>query len=196
MRLPALLALSALVLVTACGGGKSTADLTPSPSGQTLKNVPEWFLEVPNDPDHLFAAGTGISQDLQLANKKAEVDGLSQIAQQLDVRFNGLQKRFQEETGLASSSEYLDQFTLAYKTIIDQELYGTRVTRRDIQREGDIFRSYVLIEMPIGEANQRLMSKIKANENIYTRFRSTEAFKELEKEIEKYEAWKRAQGIR
>ena len=50
------------------------------------------------------------------------------------------------------------------------------------------------MEMPIGQANKELMSKIKANQNLYTRFRATQAYKELDEEIEKFEAWKREQG--
>ena len=48
--------------------------------------------------------------------------------------------------------------------------------------------------MPIGEANEQLMNKIKANQNLYTRFRATQAYKELDDEIEKFEQWKRDQG--
>ena len=60
--------------------------------------------------------------------------------------------------------------------------------------EKNIFRTYVLIEMPIGEANEQLMNKIKANQNLYTRFRASQAYKELDDEIEKFEQWKRDQG--
>jgi hypothetical protein len=63
--------------------------------------------------------------------------------------------------------------------------------KRDYRKEGIHYRVYVLIEMPIGEANTALMAKIKANNNVYTRFRASEAFKELEEEVEKYERLKK-----
>ena len=42
---------------------------------------------------------------------------------------------------------------------------------------------------------KRLMEQVKANEQMYTRFRATEAFKELDAEVQKYEAWKKSQRI-
>ena len=53
--------------------------------------------------------------------------------------------------------------------------------------EGSI-RTFVLMSLPIGAANQALMAKLKANEHLYTRFRATQAFEELDAEIKAYEA--------
>ena len=39
------------------------------------------------------------------------------------------------------------------------------------------------MSIPIGKANRQLMEKIKASDTLNTRLRSTEVFKELEKEI-------------
>ena len=44
-------------------------------------------------------------------------------------------------------------------------------------------RVYVLMTLPIGSANQALMSKLKANEHLYTRFRASQAFEELDADI-------------
>ncbi|MBM3264292.1 MAG: LPP20 family lipoprotein [candidate division Zixibacteria bacterium] len=183
------------VFIVACGGpGRRSIDLTPKPSSEVLKNVPKWFSSVPKDDNILFAAATSTSSDLQLAINKAQTEGRNQLAQQVEIKFNGLQKRFQEETGLANDSEYLDQFTSAYKSIVSTELYGSRISKQETQQEGRIFRTYVFMEMPIGEASQQLIAKLKANQNLYTRFRASEAYKELDQEIEKYEQWKKGQG--
>jgi hypothetical protein len=45
----------------------------------------------------------------------------------------------------------------------------------------------------LGEASNRLMDQVRANERMYTRFRATKAYKELEAEVQRYEAWKRSQ---
>lgn len=195
MNSASLALLGLAVLTAACGGpARRSTDLTPAPSSEVLKDVPKWFTNVPKDDNALFAAATATSSDLQLAINKAQTEGRNQLAQQVEVKFNGLQKRFQEETGLANDSEYLDQFTSAYKSIVSTELYGSRISKQETQQEGKIFRTYVLMEMPIGEANQQLMAKLKANQNLYTRFRASEAYKDLDQEIEKYEQWKKEQG--
>jgi hypothetical protein len=50
------------------------------------------------------------------------------------------------------------------------------------------------MELPIGVMNSALLEKIKDNKNMYTRFRASEAFKELEEETAKYEQFKKEQG--
>lgn len=194
MRRTALALLGLAILVSSCGSSIKNTDLTPVANSQILKKAPKWFTEVPQDPNHLFAAATATSTDMQLAINKAQTEGRNQLAQQLEVKFNGLQKRFQEETGVGNDSEYLDQFSQAYKSIVSTELHGSRISRQDLQQEGEIWRSYVLMEMPIGQANEELMGKIRANQNLYTRFRATQAYKELDEEIEKFEQWKKEQG--
>ncbi len=193
MKRLAVAATALMFLVTACGGGSRIADLTPVPNSEILKRAPGWFTDVPQDPNYLFAAATATSTDMQLAINKAQTEGRNQLSQQMEIKFNGMQKRFQEEVGVGDGSEYLDQFTLAYRSVVSTVLHGSRISKQDLQQERQIWRSYVLMEMPIGEANQQLMAKIKANQNLYTRFRATEAFEELDDEIERFEQWKRDQ---
>ena len=50
-----------------------------------------------------------------------------------------------------------------------------------------------MMEMPIGEANARFVEKIKSQERLYTRFRASEAFEELDEMVEEYEQWKKEQ---
>jgi hypothetical protein len=46
------------------------------------------------------------------------------------------------------------------------------------------------MQLPVGEANRKLVEQIKASEQLYTRIRATEAFKELNAEVEQLEAAK------
>lgn len=187
MKKTALFALT--FAVAACGGGAPAAQPTPQ---QTVSKLPSWYTTPPNDANTLFAASTAESRDLQLAVNKATADGRNNIAQQMEVKFQGLSKRFQEETGTGADAQLLDQFTQAYKGVVSQTINGSRISKQEVQPDGQIYRAYVLVEMPIGPANQALMQKMKANEQMYTRYRSTEAFKELENEVAKYEAFKKA----
>lgn len=184
-RLPALVLIALLVVLAACGGSNKVVK---------EKSIPDWYLSVPEDPNYLFAPATSTSRDLQVAVNKAQADGRNQIAQQLEVKYSGLTKRFQEEVGMGEEAELLDQFTQTYKAVVSQVLNGSRASQQDIVEDEGVFRAYVLMEMPIGAANQALMQKMQANQNMYTRFRATQAFDELEKEVEKYEEWKEQQG--
>ena len=163
-------ALVALLVLSNCGGrGKSVYHPWP---------------EVPSDPNYLYATATMTSRDLQVAVQKAQTAARTDLAQQMSTRLGNLTKQFQEEVGLGDDSELLQQFTSATKIVTDQTLVGSQMDQQEIETEGGMYRAYVLMSLPIGQANHLLMQKIRENENLYTRFRATQAFEELNRELE------------
>ena len=72
-------------------------------------------------------------------------------------------------------------------------LSGSKVRSQKLCKDGDIWRSYILVEYPLGAASEALMQQLKQNEQMYTRFRSTQTFKDLDDEVQKYEDWKKQQ---
>jgi hypothetical protein len=183
-----------LVLLSAgCRKTPSTGDLTPPPSREVIRNLPGWYSRPPTDNNFLFGPATATSGDLQIAINKAQAEGRNLIAQQLEVKYNGLNKRFAEEVGRSNDGQLLDFYSQVYKAVVSQVLYGSRSRQQVLRTEGEVYRAFVLMELPLGEMSKRLMEQIKAQEALYTRFRATEAFKELDAEIQRYEAWKRGQ---
>ena len=63
-----------------------------------------------------------------------------------------------------------------------------RPRQQVVDTQGEIYRAYVLMEVPIGTANTALMQKLKQNQAMVTKFRATAAFKELEQDVAKFEA--------
>jgi hypothetical protein len=168
-------------VIVGCGGPKTT-NLTPDPSKEI--KAPAWFLSTPTDPSYLFAVATMTSRDMQVAIQKAETQARTNLAQQMESKVANLTKQFQEEVGADEDSELLQQFTSVTKIVTQQTLSGARSDEKELLSEKGIYRAYVLMSLPIGEANQQLMEKIKANQALYTRFRATKGFEELNKEID------------
>lgn len=192
MRHKALL-LMLVLLAPACARRSQPSGLTPPPSREVIRNLPGWYSRPPTENDVLFGPATAVSGDLQIAINKAQTEGRNLISQQLEVKYNGLNKRFSEEVGRSNDAQLLDQYTQVYKAVVSQVMYGSRSRQQVLRTEGDVYRAFVLMELPLGEMSKRLMEQIKAQEQLYTRFRATEAFKELDAEIQRYEAWKRGQ---
>ena len=157
-------------------------------------DVPDWYMNVPQDPNYLFAANSQTSQDMQMATDKSVSAGRAEIGRQLDVRMQGLQKRFAEETGIGSDAQLLQMFTQAEKTVVSTTLNGSRIKDQKMIKDGNLWRSYVLIEYPMGAANEALMNQIRNNNQMYTRFRASQTFKELDDEVKKYEDFKKQQS--
>jgi len=176
------------LFVIGCGSSKSTVE-------RTIDAAPDWYTNVPTSDDMLYAAVTSTSQDMQIAVNKAQADARNQISQQMEVKYSALTQRFQEEVGLAADSELLEQYTSSYKAVVSQVLNGSRATDQEIIPEGESgYRAFVLMEMPIGQASQQLLEQIRQNQLMYTRFRASQAYEELESEVEKYEQWKKDNG--
>ncbi len=168
------------VLAFVIGCGSSQKDLTKPSEGE----VPGWYLTQPADPNFIFGVGTATSQDLQLAVDKSATTARAKIAQTFGTKVAALQKRFQEETGIGENSKLLDQFTSATKIVTDQTINGAIEKEKKVFREGNIWRAYILVQLPLGAAAEQLMSQISKNNELYTRFRATQAFEELDKEIQ------------
>jgi hypothetical protein len=107
------------------------------------------------------------------------------------VKIQAMFKRFREETGVGEDAEFLSMETDVSKSVVSETLVGCKARTQKILREGTLYRVYVLMELPIGAANAEMLAKIKENERMYTRYRASEAFKELEEEVEKYEKIKK-----
>jgi hypothetical protein len=169
-------------LLCACGGPK-TVNLAPRPNHEVVEQIPDWLLKPPSDQNHLYAAASATSRDMQVAMQKARTAAQADLAQQMDTRLANLTKQFQEETGLAEDSALLSQFSSATKAVTKQTLEGAGVEQQKLLPEKEVYRAYVLMRLPLGQANQLLMSKLKANQELHTRFRATQAFGELDQEL-------------
>jgi hypothetical protein len=181
-----LLLVAISLMLISCGGTKS---LQATDTG----DIPDWFTNVPKDPNFLYGAKTATSQDLQLALDKASTDARAEIGRQVEIKVEGLQKRFQEETGTSTDAQLLDQFTQANKTVVSTSLSGTQIVKQKQMKDGNLWRAYVLVEYPVGAANEAFMKQIKNNEQLYTRLRATQTFKELDEEVKKLEDAKKQQ---
>jgi len=62
------------------------------------------------------------------------------------------------------ASELLQQFTTATKIITNQTLSGSEIDKKEIQADKGIYRAYVLMKIPIGKANRKLLDKLLENE--------------------------------
>lgn len=172
-KIAALLLLAASLLVAGCGG-----------SGAALEDTPEWMAEKPSSEQAVYGAGTGSASTLQTAIEKSKMRAQGDIASSIEAQFNSMTKDFREDVG----GEELSQFTQAQEQIVSQMLRGVQSEDQKIMEEDEGYRVYTLMEMPIGKAAEQFLSQLQTSEEMYTRFRSSEAFEEMRKRVEEYES--------
>lgn len=180
-RVSLLILTFALAMVAGCAS---------SGTPKKAKGMPSWYEKPPpGDESNLYAVAVAESRDLGVAVKKAQTNARAGLAQQMGTKVQNLEKLFQEEVGTDAESELLEQFTSATKVVTSETLHGIQEKEKEIQNlEDGTIRVYTLMSLPIGAANQAMMAKLKANEHLYTRFRATQAFEELDADIKAYEA--------
>ncbi len=176
--------LVAALLMVGCGGSKQ-ADLARTDTG----NIPSWYLNPPVDPAFVYATSSATSTDMQMAINKAEQDCRAEIARQVEAKVSALTKKFDEEVG-GKDAQLLTSFTSASKTVASTSLSGAKPKQRAVNPDGNMFRAYVLMEYNVA---QSMVSQLKKEEQLYTRFRATETYKELENEAQKVDDAKKNQ---
>lgn len=180
----------AVVGVAACHRGAAPEGTA---SKAALRAMPGWFRKPPTNDKYLYAPATATSRDLQIALNKAEAEGRLQLGQQLEVKYSALTRRFAEETGEGTGAQLLQEYEQTYKAVVSQVLVGTKPKDSKFQIDDGLYRAWVLMELPVGAASERLLKQIQQQEQMYARFRASQAFKELSTEVEKYEQWKSGQ---
>ena len=93
---------------------------------------------------------------------------------------------FLKSTGTGSNESVKQASEIVTKnTTIEAKLIGYKQVKTEAVSMNGKFQFYVLLEYPIGQANQALLNKIKKDEILSTQKDADKAMAELEAEIEK-----------
>lgn len=180
------------ILLTALFAGLTGCTSTPKAKAKVQQPLFQEFQQASTkivDAGGLAVVGLGESKSLEIAINKAKTRGRVELAQLLETKIEALQKDFVEETGLAEEAQILAQFSSTAQAITSQQIQGS--VAKDLQYEtiGDTITAYALMEL-----NPKLIvNQLAKEKELYTRFRATKAFENLDSEIKEYEAYKAAQ---
>jgi len=185
-----ILSITILCLLFIGCGSKSGPNLSPEASSKTVKNVPDWYLETPNNEGYVYAAANGTSQNMQLAIDKARMAAVSNLSQMIKSEWSGYTQRVQEEIGSGIDSKLLDKFSQTQENTISNQLENVIVKEKDIQVMNSsgtrIYNVYILVEYDTNAAHERLLQQIKADQELYDAIKAAELVDEMEQKVEAY----------
>ena len=126
------------------------------------------------------------------AKDAAIANAQKNLAQIFEVNVQNLTKKFEEELGEDEDVEVNEAFSSATKSVTKQKLNFAIAKKTDYLEETvngkKMYTCYVLMAIEPSVVNESFMDELKnKNKKTYERFRASEAYKELENEIEKYE---------
>ena len=179
--------------LSACQTNKESITANPQIVYQTntvsqqIEQIPEWYLNIPSADDTIYSSGSARAPDLQLAVDIAIMNAKTTLADRINGKLDSMTKSFVAKIGATDlDTSVLNEIEKTSKNVIASvDVAGYVVDKSDITQEGTQYRAYVLLAYNSEEATKIMMNRMKRDRMIYSRIRSTEAWKELENEVNK-----------
>jgi hypothetical protein len=138
----------------------------------------------------LAAVGVGSSRTVHLALDKAKTRGRTELAHIMETKVDSLKKDFSEEVGSADGAELNELFSAASKSIAHQILRGSVPKDLKYDTQDNMTTAWALMVVDPKVIADAFANQANSARNLYTRFRASQAFSELDEEIKKFEEFK------
>ena len=187
----------------ACQTNKDSITLQPVVAYKTeqvskqITNIPDWYMNVPTDEEAIYSSGTARAPDMQLAVDIAIMNAKSVLADRINGKLSSMTKTFVAKIGSSDlDTSVLSEIEKTSKNIVAEvDVAGYKIDKSDITQDGTQYRAYVLLEYSNEEAIKIMMNRMRKDRMVYSRLRSTEAWKELENQVEKSKNEEEAQSL-
>ena len=187
----------------ACQSGKNDISLQPVVAykseqvSKQITNIPDWYLNMPTDEEAIYSSGSAKAPDLQLAVDIAILNAKTVLADRINGKLSSMTKTFVAKIGSSDlDTSVLSEIEKVSKNVVAEvDVAGYSVTKSDVTQDGTQYRAYVLLEYSNEEAIKIMMNRMRKDRMVYSRLRSTEAWKELENQVDKSKDEEEAQSL-
>ena len=202
-KLMASVSVLALVLAGCASEPKSLVD-TPEIRYKTAKVdaavsvIPDWYKKMPEKKGSIFTVGAATAPDLQFAVDIATLNAKVVLADRINGKLKAMTKSWMAKFGNSDvdASVMTEIEKVAKNVIANVDVAGYNPTKVDVFPAGTQYRAFVLLEYSDKEASKVILNRMRKDRMVYSRLRSTEAWKELEREVEGVEKKDEAQSLK
>ena len=159
--------------------------------------VPDWYKKMPEKKGSIFTTGTATAPDLQLAVDIATLNGKVVLADRINGRLKAMTKSWIAKLGQSDvdATVMTEIEKVAKNVIANVDVAGYNLVEVSLAPSGTQYRAFVLLEYSDKEAAKIIFNRMRKDRMVYSRVRSTKAWKELELEVEKQEKKDEAQSL-
>lgn len=178
------LVLPVAVLVTACGTTEKFEKRVEYENTRqeryverTIDKAPKWMSQLPESKSAVYANGTGVSRDFSMADEKAKLIAFSKICMAAGGEVDKQSKMYLSDTDDTS----VERSEMAIRAMCrGVDVSGTEIVEVKRISEGNRYRSYVLVALPLGEANGLAIRNDQRKAASNNKQRADRAFEELD----------------
>ena len=141
-----------------------------------VNQAPKWMRELPRSNSAIYENGTATSTDMGMAVNKAKTMAFGKICMAAGGRVDQQGRMFLQEN--ENSSTEISE--LAIRTMCPNvDITGAEMVETKMIAEGGRFRAYVLMALPMGDANVLRRSNESRDLRNQAQRRSNEVFREM-----------------
>jgi hypothetical protein len=173
-----------VIFVSACSTTDKFEKRAGNEWGLQAENVtravdksPKWMDKLPESKDAVYANGSAISRDFSMADEKAKLIAFGQLCTSAGGEIDKQSLMFLSDTETSSS----ERSELTIRSMCrGVDISGAETVEIKRIAEGSRYRSYVLVVLPLGEANTIGIRNDRRKSVDATKRRSEQALKELD----------------
>lgn len=153
----------------------------------TPEEYPPWYLSQ-DDPDYVCAYGFATKANQRASVESARENAMQEIAYYVEARVTTMLKDYIQEAGEVSP-QVLSLTESAAKTVAEAKFSGVitgKLDTRQVEVDGDTrYKSYIQLKVPAKQVNKGVYDFVRSEEAMYSEFKASQAFQELERSLEK-----------
>jgi hypothetical protein len=147
-------------------------------------NVPEWFVQPPEDSVLIITAATGYSLDRQSAIDKAVLNAKAGLGNKVQSFMLEKMKRFISGINVKDNVELKKEAATVSDHLLSICLTGEyKVEKQEVVAHGNGYYAYVLVSFPQAYADRFLVEEIERHALLNTKLQSSNDYIELELNI-------------
>jgi hypothetical protein len=147
--------------------------------------IPDWYSEMPEKKGSIFTVGSATAPDLQLAVDIATLNGKVVLADRINGKLKAMTKSWMAKFGQSDvDTRVMSEIEKVAKNVIaNVDVAGYSPVKTDVSAAGTQYRAFVLLEYSDKQAAKVIFNRLRKDRMVYSRIRSTKAWKELDREV-------------
>ena len=159
--------------------------------------IPEWYKKLPNEDNIIYTVGSASSPNLQLAVDMATLNAKYTLADRINGKLDAMMKTFTSKIGTDDiDSSVLQEIEKVSKNVIASvDVAGYNPKEIEVYPSGTQYRAFVLLEYSDEEARKIIINRLRKDQMVYSKIKSTNAWKELENEVDNSKSEDQSQSL-